>query len=483
MRTKQVEGGALPGAGPEDELRLCLDRLRSGAAGEPYPTAARRIDRLNRCIALLVDNRARIAEAVAADYGHRSWHQTMIAEIFTTIEALKHARGRTRAWMRPERRPLPLHLSLLGASARVLHQPVGVVGVMGPWNFPVNLLVAPLAGILAAGNRAMLKPSEHTPHTASLLSDLFAERFDADEIGVATGGRAVSEAFSKLPFDHLIYTGGGEVAKLIMRAAADNLVPVTLELGGKSPVVIGRGADLAMAARRIIGGKMLNMGQVCLAPDYILVPAAARQGLADALVAEIGRMAPGGTDSPDVSAVINTAHYTRLAGQLSDAEERGAAILRAPGHRPQPAGRRMPITVVVDPPDDARIMQEEIFGPLIVLKSCTDFDAAVAAVNARPRPLALYYFGTDRAETRRLSRETTSGGVVINDVIMHYTIESLPFGGTGPSGMGAYHGADGFRRFSTPRAIYRQTFIDSSALVRPPFGPGRQRLLDLLIRK
>ncbi|PWR20299.1 aldehyde dehydrogenase family protein [Zavarzinia aquatilis] len=483
MTVIQVEGGAMPGAGPAEELRLRLARLQAGAAAEPYPTARRRIDRLNRCIAMLVDERERIAAAIAADYGHRSWHQTMIAEIFTTVEALKHARSHVNRWMRPERRRLPLHLALLGARGRVFHQPVGVVGVVGPWNFPVNLLLAPLAGILAAGNRALLKPSEHTPATAELLAELVAGRFDADEIAMATGGRAVAEAFCRLPFDHLIYTGGGEVARLVMRAAAENLVPVTLELGGKSPVVIGTGADLAMAARRIVGGKMLNMGQVCLAPDYILVAAGQRDALVAALTAEIARLAPEGAGGADVSAIVNQNHYDRLAAYLADAARRGAAIVTAPGQAPLPEGRRMPITLVVDPPADARVMAEEIFGPLIVVRSTAGFEAAVEAIRERPRPLALYYFGRDRGEIDRLTRETVSGALVIGDVIMHYTVEDLPFGGAGASGMGAYHGIDGFRRFSVPKAVYRQTFLDTSALVRPPFGPRRSRLLDLAIRK
>ncbi len=463
---------------PAARLAATLAHLRRGYVAEPYPTAATRRDRLSRAIDLLSRHKRPFCQALEADFGSRPHTQSLIADIFTTIEALKHARAHVRRWMRPERRSLRFPLGLLGARAEVFHQPAGVVGVIGPWNFPLNLLLGPLAGILAAGNRAFLKPSEHTPRTASLLAELLPAFFADDEVAIATGGQEVGAAFSHLPFDHLIYTGGASVAKAIMRAAADNLVPVTLELGGKSPVLVGRSADLATAALRIIGGKMLNMGQVCLAPDYVLVPEAGKQTFIDAALAAARRLSPGTDRNPDVAAVINQAHFDRLTRYLDDARQRGARVMAA--NAGDAGTRLMPITLVIDPPDDSLIMREEIFGPLLVVRTYQRFDDAIARIRAGDRPLALYYFGHDRGEVERLRRETHSGALALNDVIMQYTVENLPFGGTGASGMGAYHGHDGFKTFSVRRAIYRQTWIDSSAIVRPPFTRLKTRLFDFL---
>lgn len=468
---------------PQQDLGSALALLHARSRAEPYPPATLRRDRLDRVIALLAEHRHAICQAIRADYGARSNTQSLIAEIFVTQQALAHSKRKVARWMRPEKRStrfLGLPLALLGARAEVQHQPLGVVGVIGPWNFPVNLLLAPLAGIFAAGNVAMLKPSEHSPKTASLLAHLVQERFDPDELTVVTGALKVAQAFSELPFDHLIYTGGGTAARHILRAAAENLTPVTLELGGKSPVIVSDSAWPASAARRIIGGKLLNNGQVCLAPDVVMVPRAKMDAFAEAMACEAAAMVPNAGKNPDVAAVVNAAHFNRISALLGDAQKGGARVLAPKTAPDSETGRRMPITLVLDPADDSRIMQEEIFGPLIALRPYDDFGEVITWINARPRPLALYYFGRDRSEIHRLGRETVSGSLVLNDVIMQYTANDLPFGGVGGSGMGRYHGIDGFRTFSNARAVYRQAKPDLAALVRPPFTPAKARLFDFL---
>ena len=473
----------LQSAARHDDLTASFERLQLRSRSEPFPEKRTRQDRLERTIALLAQHRNEICDAISADYGTRSRTQSLIAEVFVTQQMLGFARRRVGRWMRPERRGtgfMGLPLSLLGARARVLHQPLGLVGVIGPWNFPVNLLLAPLAGIFAAGNVAMLKPSEHTPETAELMARLVAERFDPDELTVVTGGIEQARAFGRLPFDHLIYTGGECAARDVLHSAASNLTPVTLELGGKSPVVVSQGADLTMAARRTIGGKLLNNGQVCLAPDIVLIPREKLDSLILAMIAEAERMAPQPEINPDVAAVLNARHYDRMTELLDDARSRGARIVSAAKVPESTTSRRLPITLVVDPPDDSRIMREEIFGPLVAVKPYDRFEDAIASINARPRPLALYYFGRRKAEIDRLRRETVSGSLVLNDVVMQYTAEDLPFGGVGQSGMGRYHGRDGFRNFSNARAEYRQAFPDLGAIVRPPFTSVKARLFDLL---
>lgn len=471
--------------GSEVGLHAAFDALHRRSRTETYPSLNLRRDRLSRLMAMLSSNKAAICQANSADYGVRSATQSLIAEIFVTLEALKHAKTNLKRWMRPERRSTKFHglpLSLIGARAEVLYQPLGVVGVIGPWNFPVNLLFGPLAGVIAAGNTALLKPSEHAPETAQLLSELVRERFDTDELAVVCGDVSVARAFSALPFDHLIFTGGEGAARQILSACADNLTPVTLELGGKSPVVISPGASVRRAATRIIGGKLLNNGQVCLSPDYILVPRDKLAAMTNALKDAASEMVPNATRNPDVAALISPTHHARVQDILDDARSAGVRILAADPATASAEERRMPITLLVDPPDDCRVMREELFGPLIALKPYDDFSDAIAHIGAGSRPLAIYYFGGDRQEISRLRTETVSGSLVLNDVIMQYTVEDLPFGGVGSSGMGRYHGRDGFRTFSNARAVYRQAWPDTAALVRPPFTPWKSRLFDFLTR-
>ena len=453
-----------------------MDRLRSMRAAfdaEGRVAAEVRIDRLNRAIGLLVDHAALIEQAISDDFGHRSHDSSRMADVNNSIGQLKFARDHLRNWMKPEKRKVESPLGLLGAKARVEFQAKGVVGIVAPWNFPVNMVFAPLAGVLAAGNRAMIKPSEFTPRTSELLVAMFAKAFDADEISVFTGGPEVGQAFTSLPFDHLVFTGATSIGRHVMRAAAENLVPVTLELGGKSPVIIGRSADMEKAAARIMNGKTLNAGQICLAPDYVLVAKEQRDAFVSAARAATEKLFPTMKDNDDFTSVINQRHHERLRGYLDDARAKGAEIieLKPEGEDfSQQPHRKMPPTLVLAPTDDMRVMQDEIFGPILPVATYDDVREAVNTVQRRDRPLALYYFGSDSNEQEFVLSNTHSGGVTINDVIFHNAMEDLPFGGIGPSGIGAYHGRDGFREFSHKRAIYQQTGSELIAMLRPPYG-------------
>lgn len=476
---------------PEVSAEAMRERLaaqRAAWLAEGLPSAAVRKDRLARAIGLLKSHGDQLVEAMRADFGHRSVHQSMMTDIAGSIGPLRHAQQHLETWMRPEKRKVgPFPLNLLGARARVEFQPLGVVGVISPWNFPVNLTFSPLAGILAAGNRCMIKPSEFTPATSAVMAEIFPTAFDDNEIAVITGGAATGAAFAALPFDHLLFTGATSVARHVMRAASEHLVPVTLELGGKSPVVIGRSADLAQTAGAIMAGKTMNAGQICLAPDYVLVPEERVDDFVDAANRAVMRMYPTLLDNPDYTSVINQRHYDRLQGYLTEARARGTRVVEinpaGEDFRQQPH-HKMPPTLVVDPDDDLALMQDEIFGPILPVKRYRDVGAAIDFINERPRPLGLYYFGRDGAEENTVLTRTTSGGVTVNDVVMHVAQEDLPFGGVGPSGMGSYHGLDGFRTFSHARAIFTQSRINVAELagLRPPFGEKMLKALRAQMR-
>ncbi|MDP3460852.1 MAG: coniferyl aldehyde dehydrogenase, partial [Hyphomonas sp.] len=343
-----------------------------------------------------------------------------------------------------------------------------------PWNFPVNLTFTPLAGVFAAGNRCMIKPSEFTEATSELMKELIAKYYTAEECVVVTGGPDVGAEFTKLPFDHILFTGATSVAHHVMRAAADNLVPLTLELGGKSPVILGRSADLQKAASRIMAGKTLNAGQICLAPDYAFVPKDKTQEFVGAATRAIETMYPTGLkDNDDYTSVVNQRHFDRIQGYIEDARSKGAEVItlnpKSENFAQQPH-HKIPPTLIIDPTDDMKVMQDEIFGPILPIKSYNDARDAVAYINAHPRPLGLYYFGEDASEKDFVLNNTTSGGVTVNDVIFHVAQEDLPFGGVGPSGMGSYHGRDGFLEFSHKKAVYTQTNNEILAMMRPPYG-------------
>jgi coniferyl-aldehyde dehydrogenase len=458
--------------------------LRDGA-----PSAELRIERLDRCIGLLVEHRKAIEAALNDDFGSRSPEATAFTDVAASIGPLQHAKANLRKWMKTERRKTsPALLGLFGAKAEVRCQPKGVVGVISPWNFPVNLTFTPLAGILAAGNRAMIKPSEHTPATSALMARMFGGAFSEEEIAVVTGGPEVGQAFAGLPFDHLIFTGATAIARHVMKAAADNLTPLTLELGGKSPVILGRSADVATAAARIMNGKTLNAGQICLAPDYVLAPKEKLEAFVGEAEGAVKRMFPTMKDNPDYTAIVAQRHYERILGYIDDARAKGARVveLKPDGEDlTQQPHRKIAPTLIIEPTDDMKVMQEEIFGPVLPVKTYEAVDEAIAYVNAHDRPLGLYYFGDDAAEQEKVLGGTTSGGVTVNDVVFHVAQEDLPFGGVGPSGMGSYHGYDGFKEFSHRKAVYAQLKKDIGPLVqmRPPYGPGFRKYLDGAIKR
>ena len=451
------------------------------------PSAAQRQGWIDKSIDLLLTHRGALEDAMCADFGWRSKHQSTMTDISSSVNALRHARKHLAKWMRPEKRAVEFPLGLLGARASVRFQPKGVVGLISPWNFPVNLTFAPLAGIFAAGNRVMIKPSEFTEHTSALMADLFSRYYSEDEVAVVTGGTEMGAAFSSLPFDHMIFTGATSIAHHIMRAAAENLVPLTLELGGKSPVLIGSSADLQKAALRIMNVKTLNCGQICLAPDYALMSEEQVGEFVEHAKKAVADMFPSGMrDNEDYTSVVNQQHFERLSGYLQDAKDKGGEVIEINPSSEDFSTQdhhRMPPYLVLNASDDMKVMQEEIFGPIFPVKTCKDMGQAIDYVNAHPRPLGLYYFGDDKAEQERVLNFTTSGGVTLNDVFHHVGQEDLPFGGVGASGMGAYHGHDGFLEFSHSRAVYTQVKGDLLAVIRPPYGDKFRQFFNKRLKK
>lgn len=453
-----------------------LQAQRFAFNGELPVSLTVRKDRLKRAAAMIADNAAAFCDALSEDFGHRSREQSMLTDVAASIAPIRHALRSLDGWAKRDKRAVQFPLGLLGARAWVEYQPKGVVGVIAPWNFPVNLVMGPIAGIFAAGNRAMVKTSEFTPRTAALFETVSAKYFAPDELAFFSGGPEVGKAFSELLFDHLIFTGATGIGRHILHAAADNLTPVTLELGGKSPVLIGKDADIARATERVAIGKMLNAGQICLAPDYMLVPQAQEQAVVDGLKAAVAAMYPTLLANPDYTAIINDRHHQRLADWVDDACAKGATVeVVNPGGEDFAGSnaRKMPLHIVRNATDDMIVMQEEIFGPILPVRSYTGgIDSAIDEVNRRDRPLGLYYFGPDETERRRVLDRTISGGVTIDDVVFHVSMEDLPFGGVGPSGMGSYHGFDGFKTFSHAKAVFKQAKLDVAKLagLKPPYG-------------
>ncbi len=470
-------------AATRDSMLAVLNAQRESFTKELPVSAAARKDRLKRCIAMIVDHRARWTAALSEDFGHRSVQQSEMTDLVSSVSPAKHAIANLDKWMRPEKRKMQFPLGLLGARGVVEYQPKGVVGVIAPWNFPVNLTMSPMAGAFAAGNRVMVKSSEFTPTVAALFEELGLHYFDASEAMFFSGGPQVGQEFAGLPFDHLIFTGATGIGKHILHAAADNLTPVTLELGGKSPTIIGTSADLEKATQRIALGKMLNAGQICLAPDYLMVPKDKEEKIVEGMKNAVSLMYPKLLDNPDYTSVINARHRDRLQGYLTDAREKGADIVEVnPANEDFAAsnGNKMPLYLVRNPTDDMKVMQEEIFGPILPIKTYTRVEEAIDYVNRHDRPLGLYYFGEDGGEQRQVLDRTISGGVTVNDVIFHVSMEDMPFGGVGPSGMGSYHGHDGFKTFSHAKSIYKQPRINIAKLggLMPPYGAATQKAVD-----
>ena len=467
---------------PAPDAAAILARMKAAQRKAGTPSASARIAKLDRLEAAVLARKDALADAISRDFGNRSKHETIAAEIFVVLSEIRHTRAHLRDWMRPQARDVGL--AFLPATAQVVFQPLGVIGIIAPWNYPVQLALAPLVGVLGAGNRAILKPSELVPETAAALAALVAEVFSPDEVAVVTGGADVGEAFTRLPFDHLVFTGSTRVGKVVMRAAAENLVPVTLELGGKSPAIVGGGISARAAAEKIMAGKCFNAGQTCVAPDYVLAPRAMLPELLKALEAAVTKMYPTLAANPDYTSIVSDRHYARLRGYLDEAKEKGAKIVEINPAKEtlDPAKRKLAPTLVVDPPEELALMQEEIFGPILPIKSYGALDEAIDYVNDRPRPLALYYLGYDEDETEQVVSQTIAGGMCINETVLHVGVDDLPFGGVGPSGMGHYHGQEGFETFSKKKGIFHQSRLSGSALLRPPFGKPLEILLKLLMR-
>lgn len=459
-----------------------LTRQRSAFLRDGPPTLAARRSDLKKLRAAILERRAEIERALDADFGHRSRHETAMMEIMTPVQGIDYLSRNLRRFMRPARRHVALTFRF--ASARVEYQPLGVVGIVSPWNYPLALALMPLATAIAAGNRAMIKPSEFTPKTSELLGDMLAGIFPEEQVAVITGDASLGAAFTALPFDHLLFTGSTQVGRAVMRAASENLVPVTLELGGKSPVIVAPGRADQRTASGIAFGKLANAGQTCVAPDYVMV----REGEVDAFIAAyeqaVSSLYPEGPASADFTSIVNEKHFDRLNRLIDDAAAKGARVISV-GRRPEAAKTRphtLAPTLLLNVNDDMMIMREEIFGPVLPVLTYRQLDEALAYVNAHPRPLALYYFGPDDAERRRVLSRTTSGNVGINNTLMHYAQDDLPFGGVGPSGIGAYHGIEGFRALSHAKGVYTQGRWNAADLLRAPFGRMADTVLNLVLR-
>jgi coniferyl-aldehyde dehydrogenase len=459
------------------DLPATLARVRA-AHQRAAPDYAQRMDDLARLRAAYQPRVEEFAKAMSADFGRRSRHESLLSDGMTVLSEIDHLRRHLRGWMRPKRAAA----DWLFAPARteVLYQPLGVVGIIAPWNYPVNLALKPLAAAVAAGNHVMLKPSEHTPRTSELLRALLAEVFPEDRVVTVLGGPEVAAAFAALPFDHLFFTGSTAVGRKVMAAAAPNLTPVTLELGGKSPVIIAPGYSIATAVDRIAAGKFLNAGQTCIAPDYVLLPQASIAEFVSEMQKYISQRYPDLAANPDYSSIVNPGQYSRLRGYLDQAQAAGAKVIElAPGDTGQ---RVLPPTLVLEAREDLAVMQEEIFGPILPLVAVESVDAAIDYINARPRPLSLYHFDSDKARTQRVLERTIAGGVSINDTVLHFAQSDLPFGGVGPSGMGHYHGREGFLTFSKQKPVLYQARWTSMKFMRPPYRGMADFLVKFLTR-
>jgi coniferyl-aldehyde dehydrogenase len=467
---------------PPTLLEERFEAQRQAFALEPCPSERVRVDRLNRLLAMIETQGAEFARCIDADFGGRSSNETRLAELFIVRSGIRHARAHLRAWMRPQRVSTSLHFR--PAYNRLVRQPLGVVGVVSPWNYPLQLSVGPALAALAAGNRVLLKPSELTPNFAALLDQVVRASFSPDELSVVNGDVEVGQAFVGLPFDHLFFTGSTQVGRQVAQAAAANLTPVTLELGGKSPAILDASCSIRTAAKSIAFGKLINAGQTCIAPDYLLVPKGRANDVAHELETAIKRLYPALIANPDYTSIISTRHRERLAAMVQEARDSGARIVTV-----NPSGevfdehtRKFPPTLVIGAASNTRLMREEIFGPLLPIVEYDGLDHAIAMVNQRDRPLALYWFGLDAANRDRVLTETVSGGVTVNDCLWHLAQEAQPFGGVGPSGTGAYHGEWGFRTFSKEKPVFYQARLNGTALFHPPYGKTFELMLGLLKR-
>lgn len=464
------------------ELGALLQCQQQAFLADMNPSWERRRDRLDRLARLLDTHLEHFAALISRDFGNRSRSEIVLTEGITLRGGLRHARRHLRGWMKPRR--LPTALAFQPGRSLLMRQPLGVVGIISPWNYPLQLAIGPLIGALAAGNRALIKPSELTPLFSDALRAAIAEVFAADEVAVVTGDAELGQAFSRLPFDHLVFTGSTAVGRLVAQAAAKNLTPVTLELGGKSPAIIDSSCDLPAVVDRLAWGKLINAGQTCIAPDYALVPRPQVEAFVAALRASMCKLYPSFQANPDYTSIVSERHLQRLRGLVADAAARGARVieLEPPRGAVGGASRQLAPTLLLDVNDGMQVMQEEIFGPLLPIVPYDTLQDAIAHVNRRERPLALYWFGRDHAHRDQVLAQTVAGGVSINDTLVHFTQDALPFGGVGASGQGHYHGEFGFRQFSKEKPVFIQSRFAGTRLVYPPYRPSLDAVMRVLGR-
>ena len=462
----------------DSELRRIFALQKESYRAAPFPSYDERAANLDKLIRLTEAHEDKFVEAISADFGNRSAHETVIAEVVVTVSGAKLAKKSLKKWMRPRGVATPLHM--LPAKSRLEPQPLGVVGIISPWNYPVQLALAPAAAALAAGNRVLIKPSELTPRASEALKEAIASEFDESVCAVVTGGVELGQAFTETPFDHLLFTGSTGVGIRVAQAAAKNLTPVTLELGGKSPAIIDDSANLAKATQSIAHGKMLNAGQTCVAPDYVLTPQDKLANTVDGIANAARTLYPEIDTTDDYTSIVSDRHFERLKNLVEEARERGAEIVEVGSANALHPQRKLPLTLVVNPPKDAGVMREEIFGPILPVLSVASREDAVAHVNDGERPLALYWYGEDTETRDRVLHETVSGGVTVNDSLWHVAQEHLPFGGVGKSGLGAYHGEAGFETFSHMKPVFYQSRFASASLLHPPYTAKTDKIISMV---
>ncbi|MEO7206153.1 MAG: coniferyl aldehyde dehydrogenase [Steroidobacteraceae bacterium] len=467
---------------PADPLRALLRAQQAAFQSDMSPPFAVRLDRLKRLNLLIESHAKEFAAAISSDFGTHSLIEIRITETLVLQGGIRHAIRHLSRWMKARR--VPTALAYRPGKSMILRQPLGVLGIISPWNYPLQLALAPLIGALAAGNRAMLKPSELTPTFSQALAEAVAQAFARDEISVVTGDAAVGKQFVALPFDHLVFTGSTAVGREVAMAAAKNLTPVTLELGGKSPAIIDASCKLDGVIDRIAWGKLINAGQTCIAPDYMLVPRSDVDGFVAALRSSMMRLYPRFRSNPDYSGIISERHLRRLRELIEDARARGATVIEVEplGSPLAAAGRQLPPTLLLNVSDGMRVMSEEIFGPILPIVPYDNLIEALAYINRRERPLALYWFGQNSAARDQVLAGTIAGGVSINDTLLHIAQEGLPFGGVGASGQGHYHGEFGFRQFSKEKPVFIQSRFSGGGIIRPPYRPSIGRVLSWLSR-
>jgi len=462
------------------ELRECLEAQRTAFRKNP-PGRRERVDALRRLEQALLKHKDDLVAAISEDFGGRAPEETLTLELFPVLNEIRHALRRLKDWMAPRR--APVQWQFWPGRARVIYQPLGVVGIIAPWNYPLFLSLSPMVGALAAGNHVMLKPSELAPATARLMQSILAELFPPVYVAVMPGEADVAAAFAALPFDHLLFTGSERVGKLVMKAAGENLTPVTLELGGKSPAIVHGSYPVRDAALKIMIGKLLNAGQTCVAPDYVLLPREKQDEYLRELLSAAAKLYPKLAANRDYTRIVSVRHYQRLSALVEDARSKGAKVLEInPAQETCDLENRVfPPTLLWNVSGEMQIMQEEIFGPLLPIIHYGALDEAIEYVNARPRPLALYYFDPSGRRIRQVLERTMAGGGTVNDCIYHVGQVNLPFGGVGASGMGQYHGFDGFETFSKKKGVFVQSRLSPLRLLNPPYGRPAHWILRFLI--